>query len=250
MSAIASQHEGTDRAAQSGRRVPRANRGAWTIALLLVTLALTVAARGDSVLPGDVAVTRQIQRPDSTIVGYLADLGNAAGSATVSIPLSIVLVAALWLRRYPVEAAVVASVTVLRPANTLLKSLFDSPRPTNDLVHVEAPVSGWGFPSGHAMGITLLCGSIIWVALRLLPPGWLRRGIVAGAATFILLTGFGRIYVGAHWPSDVLGGYLWGTIAIVAVATTVERLVAPLPAGETSAGGTADGDPAANSGSS
>jgi len=184
--------------------------------LLMVTLPLSVAASGENILPGDVAVTRFFQGIESPVARDLADFGNWFGSARAAAILGSVLLLALVVARRWSEAALFTIANLLRAASPVLKALCESPRPTSDLVRVDAPVSGWGFPSGHAMGATLLCGSIIWITLRLHPPRWLRWSVITASGALTAGTGFARIYVGAHWPTDVLGGYLWGTILVLA----------------------------------
>lgn len=194
------------------------------IALLAaLTIALTLAARGPNILPGDVVIGRWVQRWNIPGLPRLVDFANAFGSTKVAVPLSVVLVVTLLLAHHRREAMILVAVSVIRPLNAVLKSLCESPRPGDDLIRVDHAVSGWGYPSGHAMGITLFCGAIIWVACRITAPGWARRSIIALALGLILLTGFARVYVGAHWPSDVLGGYLWGITLLVLVHATFAR---------------------------
>jgi undecaprenyl-diphosphatase len=189
-----------------------------TIALtIFVTIVLTLVARGPSVLPGDVAAARWLQRWDFPGLAQLVEFANAFGSAKVAIPFSAVLVFALLLAHHRMEAMIMVAISVIRPLNAVLKALCDSPRPSGDLLRIDQNVNGLGYPSGHAMGITLFCGAVIWITCRLTSPGWRQRVIILSATGLILLTGFARVYVGAHWPSDVLGGYLWGTTLLLLV---------------------------------
>jgi undecaprenyl-diphosphatase len=74
----------------------------------------------------------------------------------------------------------------------------------------------------------LLYGSLFNVASRMGPfRGW--RLVQALAALMILGIGFSRIYVGAHWPTDVLGGYLWGATFLLAAVMLCERVWSPQP---------------------
>jgi undecaprenyl-diphosphatase len=69
--------------------------------------------------------------------------------------------------------------------------------------------SGFSFPSGHAVASAAFYPLLGWVLLR-------RRGVAAGVvgygtgALFALFVGVGRLYLGVHWPSDVLAGWLLG----------------------------------------
>ncbi len=206
--------------------------GPATIALMVfVTIVLTLVARGPSILPGDVAAGRWLQRWNFPGLAHLVEFANAFGSAKVAIPFSAVLVFALLLAHHRIEAMIMVAISVIRPLNAVLKELCDSPRPSGDLLRIDQNVSGLGYPSGHAMGITLFCGATIWIACRLMAPGWRQRLIIVAAIGLILLTGFARVYVGAHWPSDVLGGYLWGATLLLLVHagfTWFERRRGPL----------------------
>jgi undecaprenyl-diphosphatase len=214
----------------------------WLMAIMIiVTGGLSIAARGENVLPGDVAFTRFVQGLDSPVARSLATFGNWFGSARAGIPLTAILILALLVTRHTTEAAFFGTVTLLRSINWVLKAACESPRPTSDLVRVDYPVSGWGFPSGHAMGATIFCGGVIWITLRLITVGWLRWSIIAISVALAAITGFARIYVGVHWPTDVLGGFLWGSVIVLIAAEFFLRITGPRQA---SVRGTTAGAPA------
>jgi membrane-associated phospholipid phosphatase len=107
-----------------------------------------------------------------------------------------------------------AAVVALVYGDNLLKDAVQSPRPLAALgVRIDEFQSSYGFPSGHVYGDVLFYGAMavfapLWVPQRLVLP------VRALAFGIVLLAGPARVVVGAHWPSDVLGGYLWGGFAL------------------------------------
>lgn len=93
--------------------------------------------------------------------------------------------------------------------NELLKRLFERARPDAFQV-VEA--AGYSFPSGHAMVSLCFYGMIAFLIARNIPLWYWRLVVIVSAALFILLIGISRIYLGVHYPSDVLAGYTAGTM--------------------------------------
>ena len=97
--------------------------------------------------------------------------------------------------------------------NSLLKALIARPRPSPELVAVFRPLRSQSFPSGHVTFYVCYFGFLFFVAFALLPRGSLaRRLALILTALPILLVGFSRVYLGAHWPSDTLGAYLWSGV--------------------------------------
>ena len=208
-------------AAPAGR-APVALLGAG--ALLGAVAALSVAAAGDGVLPGDVAVARVIQgaaMPDGRrLVAAVNWLGQAfPGTAA----LTLVAVSLLVRARRPAAALLVAATLPVRLVNPGLKALFDSPRPTEEVVRVTERAAGLGYPSGHALGAVLFYGALIAVAPCLVQSPRARRLLRLTCLLLILATGLSRVASGAHWPTDVLGGYLWGGVLLAALLA-VERI--------------------------
>lgn len=196
--------------------------------MLAVAIFLSVVAAGDGTLPGDIAIQRFVQRAPQPPARWLADFGNWIGSARVFVVIAIGLALLLSFARKRWEMAILLTALATRALNGVLKIILDSPRPSADLVRVTENAQGLGFPSGHAMGSMLGYGAIAIVASRLVANRTWRRIAQITCAVIVLLVGFGRIYVGAHWPSDVLGGYLWGAILLMAVyaaVTTIQRIV-------------------------
>jgi membrane-associated phospholipid phosphatase len=210
-------------------RHPRAQPVAFA-ALLAVSLALTAAASGTGTLPGDVAIARWIQSAPAPLGAWLGWLGYWIGSAPVVIVLAAILAVLLWVRGEPRLAAVACGILVLRASNPVLKALVVSPRPIDGDVVVRELAGGFGYPSGHVMGATLLYGGIIWLAGRTMRQGLPRRLVRTIAAGLILVTALGRVATGAHWPSDVVGGLLWGTTGLLLLALAVEHPSGPIRA--------------------
>ncbi|AZM87842.1 phosphatase PAP2 family protein [Streptomyces sp. W1SF4] len=130
---------------------------------------------------------------------------------------AVAAVACLWLwsrgdrsRAVRVGAAVLAAAAVQQG----LKALIGRARP--QWPDPVATAHFAAYPSGHAMTATVVCGLLLWLL-----PAKAPRGAVAAARTVaavsVLGVGFTRIYLGVHWFSDVLAGWLLG-VAVVSLA--------------------------------
>jgi undecaprenyl-diphosphatase len=157
-----------------------------------------------------------------------------AAALTVSLvgwwPVSVVLVGLLaggflirGRRRDALMASLIpVSVLVSVAAGYGLKLLVQRLRP-EFLVIGPAP-GGFSFPSGHALFAALLGGAVVLLAEDLVRPRWLRRALQGMVVLMALAVGASRVYLGAHWPSDVLGGYLVGVLAVCGLIWLRERL--------------------------
>ncbi len=144
----------------------------------------------------------------------MLDVTALGGWAVLTI---VVIFAAGYLvavRQYATAAFVVAASTGGALFGGLLKALFDRARP--DIVTHLVEVNSASFPSGHAMH-----SAIIYLTLGALLAGAQKgRGVkIYLIATAILLTlaiGFSRVYLGVHWPSDVIAGWSIGAAWAIA----------------------------------
>lgn len=91
--------------------------------------------------------------------------------------------------------------------NRWLKIIINRPRP--DALHLTETAS-LSFPSGHAMGSIAFYGFLIYLVWRLISTPWIRWILTFLLTILILLIGFSRVYLGVHYPSDILAGYAAG----------------------------------------
>ncbi|MFF6777194.1 phosphatase PAP2 family protein [Streptomyces sp. NPDC012637] len=140
--------------------------------------------------------------------------------------LATVTVAVLWWRRERLLALWVAA-TVLSAWGVQqgVKALTGRERPRWPDPVDSAPYAS--FPSGHAMTAAVVCGLLLWVLALHWRQGWRGWGALAGAAVVSVVgVGWTRVYLGVHWPSDVLGGWLLGWCCVAVAILTYRRLSA------------------------
>lgn len=120
-----------------------------------------------------------------------------------------------------------ATIGLASLGNQTLKTIIARARP--DLLDPIVEERGFSFPSGHAALGMVAWGILGVLVMRSRLPLPVRRGIVAALAVVILLVGLSRVWLGVHYPTDVLAGWTAGAV-IVLVYARLTRRVSPEPA--------------------
>jgi undecaprenyl-diphosphatase len=107
-----------------------------------------------------------------------------------------------------------------------LKAIFHRARPAFPQAFVHA--LGFSFPSGHAMGSLIGIGMLAYLIIHSTGGRWADITVGVTAALVVLAVGFSRLYLGAHYPSDVLAGFAAGLVWLAACISAIE-VSAPAP---------------------
>lgn len=168
--------------------------------------------------PIDLAIERALQSINSPIFAVLMDAVSWLGFSPQSYIVAALIVVAIYLLGLQWEAISALVAAILPPlVNVLVKDWIRRPRPTIDLVHVFGVLNSYSFPSGHVMYYVGFFGFLWFLVYTLLKRSWRRTLLLILLGSLIALVGISRIYLGQHWPSDVLGAYLLGGITLVAI---------------------------------
>lgn len=205
---------------------------------LAVAVLLSLLAAFHPRFPADLTIARWIQSLatnqgdgiawlDTFMEGVssLADFPLAA--ASVGMVGTFLLLARRWRAGLIVLAVPIAQGIVL-----LAKVVIDRPRPSDDLVRILDPSSSGSFPSGHAFHAFLFLGILLALTTARVQNRWLRRALTLLLTTLLLLIGFSRVYLGAHWPSDVVGSIFFSVATLMLLLRLYQRLGGQWPAVE------------------
>jgi len=126
-------------------------------------------------------------------------------------------------RRFASALLVFAVVAGGEAISTTLKRTIARQRPpaVDALIGLPADLS---FPSGHALAAMLLYGVIAFLLARAAATRARRLAITSAAAVLVFMVGASRVYLGVHWPSDVVGGWVIGGAWLALCATVYVRL--------------------------
>ena len=159
------------------------------------------------------AVHQQATPPLTILMRGLSLLG----SADVLLPLvvvTLIVMAGAGIRRQAI--LLVASLTGAAVLDTTLKLAFHRPRP-QPFFGLPAP-GDYAFPSGHAMVSLCFYVTLAWIVSGRLATRRSRAAVWTAAALLTGLIGFSRVYLGVHYPTDVIGGYAAGLVWMASVA--------------------------------
>ena len=203
----------------------------WIVATAMAAMASSIAiAVHHAPVWGDVGVAQRVQAAYGLpqIAAVINELGGPwqwlYGLGAIVLLLTGLRIggglAGSQLRREALWASLAAA--ALRPASGIIKDLVASPRPAPAFgIRVDELRDSFGFPSGHVYGDVLVLGVLAVYARAFLTPRFVEPFRVL-VVVVLVAAGPSRVVAGAHWPSDVLGGYLWGTLALL-IAIAVGR---------------------------
>lgn len=191
----------------------------WFLALSLLLFAFVKLA--SEVVEGDtmafdrfvIAALRNSENPSLPLgprwlQSAMLDVTAIGGVAVLTLITVIVAGFLAVSRKVKLALFVVTAVSTGALVSTLLKSLFDRPRP--DLVSHLVDVNTTSFPSGHAMNSAVVYLTLAALLARTRLENATRIYILSMAIALALTIGFSRVYLGVHWPSDVIAGWAVG----------------------------------------
>jgi undecaprenyl-diphosphatase len=161
-----------------------------------------------------------------------AQLVAELGGLELTSVLMLALFIYLWRGGFGADALVVGAFAGAIVLEVVYKLLFFHPGPPHSLSHPDGPSltdllpgSGQGnsFPSGHIVRAVVAYGLLAFVIRRLAPSRVARLLAIPVAIVIIVVLSFDRLYLNVHWESDVIGGVLLGSIALVAATVWLDR---------------------------
>jgi membrane-associated phospholipid phosphatase len=212
----------------SGRRA--VSRGTIFLAFYLWLLSgvvlLSWLARRTQLFPGDMSITSTLQKRHNPWLRRFFFTVSEIGFPKFAIPVTAGVAGIFWALRFRLEAIFILLTSSTTLLNILVKRLIKRPRPTNELVTVVRVINEPSFPSGHVMHYTNFYGLLIYLLSTNWRSGKLRNILIFLFSLLIAFIGPSRVYLGAHWPSDVLAGYMYGGLWFAGVMAMYLRVKA------------------------
>ncbi|MCL4384286.1 phosphatase PAP2 family protein [Patescibacteria group bacterium] len=191
----------------------------FTLAYFFLKIADEVVDKNTQFL--DITLSTLIYHLRTPTLTHIMILISNFGAAYTLVGLMFILIA-LLLRRHRKEALLFSLVSALGLGiNLLLKNVFARPRP---LISPLIPASSYSFPSGHAMNSLVFYFMISAYMYHFTHNKLLSIFAVLISILMVILIGFSRIYLGVHYPSDILGGYfigLWWLVTAFFIDKTI-----------------------------
>lgn len=157
-------------------------------------------------------VVKGMRNPILTnVLKIITNLGSAVALITITI-LSLII-----LKNKKIGLCITLNLALSTLLNVLLKNIIQRPRPEGYRLIEE---TGFSFPSGHSMVNTAFYGLLIYLIIKNVKNQKLKYSLSLLISILILSIGFSRIYLGVHYTSDVLAGFLI-SIAYLIVFTTI-----------------------------
>lgn len=188
----------------------------WLVLATLTLVALSLAAHSSPYFGIDLQITRAFQSYRAEWLSLFMTAVSWPGFPPQVVILVVVIFVLLFLAFSRWKAVSFAFAAAGATMQLLIKVLVGRPRPSPALIHVADPTLGdTSFPAGHAVMALILFGFLWYLAYTAEKKSLWRTLTLIGLGALIILTGPSRIYQGEHWFSDVVAGYLLGSIWLI-----------------------------------
>ena len=194
----------------------------WVVLFICLVgfLALTEDVFNKEIMQGDIIgykiiSTFLISDFVTPIAKFITNFGGA-------IFLSIATIALLLLiKNKKIGLSIFSNIVIITILNQLLKRILRRPRPTEFRIVEE---TGYSFPSGHSMVSMAFYGYLIYLIYRYIKNKYVKWTLITILSILICLIGISRIYLGVHYTSDVLGGFLLSISYLVVYISLIKNL--------------------------
>ena len=156
----------------------------------------------------------------SDFVTPIAKFITNFGGAIFLIVLTIVLFTVIKNKK--IGVSIFSNLVIVTILNQLLKGILQRPRPTEYRIIEE---TGYSFPSGHSMISMAFYGYLIYLIYKYVKNKYIKWTSIVVLSLLICTIGISRIYLGVHYTSDVLGGFLISISYLIIYASTVNKFL-------------------------
>lgn len=185
----------------------------FVISLLIFAVLLTIMATNSALIqPTDNAIRVLVNAHRSSVANTFWMNFTQIFNSKETIMWIVITIILSWImtsRPFVVQVTITLLSGIF--LNHFFKSIIKRPRPlANILMHY----SGYSFPSGHSCAAALVLGCLVLLTWHVSQRKWLNYLITIFFVCLAVTVGFSRVYVGAHYPSDVIGGLCLGTTLV------------------------------------
>ena len=128
----------------------------------------------------------------------------------------------LLIKNKKIGLSIISNIVIIAVLNQLLKRILQRPRPTEFRIVEE---TGYSFPSGHSMVSMAFYGYLIYLIYRYIKNKYVKWTLITILSILICLIGISRIYLGVHYTSDVLGGFLLSISYLVVYISLIKKIL-------------------------
>jgi membrane-associated phospholipid phosphatase len=201
----------------------------FNIYLIIISISaaiLTILAKKNPYFATDLSITRTIQSIQipwfDTIMNLITFLGNVIPSMVLLIVTALII----YQKKRKLESKMLLISTIgIEIISTITKFTVARQRPDPNLIkQVGKFLYNDSFPSGHVLFFVGFFGFLLFLAYTTLPKNFYRSALLILLLLLLILIGISRIYLGAHWFSDVLGAYLIGFLYVSAVCVAYQKI--------------------------
>jgi len=182
-----------------------------SVLFLIVTLIITLF----SLQEFEAILTKDLQEERNPALDFYMITVSLFGENEIAIPMIIGTSMLFFIFKYRLEALFLLLSSLGSILNFGLKLWIDRPRPTADMVEKITEASHQSFPSGHTVHYVVFFGMLLVFVLKIKPiPVWAKVTISILCLVLIFSVPFSRVYLGAHWASDVIAGFFFGILVL------------------------------------
>ena len=194
----------------------KSSKSIYSIILFISFVFLAIFVGNHPINGFDISISRFVQQFRNSTLDQIMIGISAFGNVSIAFASMVITSALFFIFKYKREAIFVMAISFTGVITFSLKRLFSRPRPTDEYVTLIESYKNHSFPSGHTLSYVVFFGFIIFLMQQLKRiPTYLRNMITVFAYFMFIVGPISRIYLGAHWFTDIVGGLLIGLIYLL-----------------------------------